>query len=793
MSRSLPPRVRGKKRDRPLAAPAGRKPPRPRPPKRASKLTPKDVVAAIQNDVRPVRASLGYRIVALIAAAVALLLPIAYLALIAAVGWATYYHFAEHTALLSAGRGRLQILAVLLYLSPGLAGAAVILALLKPLAAPQGGRSQWRVLHRTNQPTLFVLIDRVCDAVNAPKPDQVRVDAEVNMSAGYQGGFLGLFGGKFVLTIGVPLTAGLSAAGFAGILAHEFGHFAQRGGRGLSGAAMSVQSWLIRTVFKRDRVDEWIAEGCSADSWIALPFWLCAACVWLARRALILLLYVARASTAALSRQMEFDADRYETRLVGADVFADSSRRLIELSLGYRGAMSELVPALLNGAPPDDLTALCVHHAPRLSEEEACELEQELRGGGLFDTLFVSHPTTARRLAAARREGERLEATGGPGLTLDGPAMHLFGDFAALCRDVTLDNYRAMLGRRPNPNDLAPVRPLPPNPHRPTGSQPKKSRRSKRVHDESTRPAEDSAASSPDANDEEIDAPSVRLLPYERAHLEAPTNEKAHLARLKQRRADADAAEGPLRDAVAKLHKVGERRRKIFARHAGAAFRPAAHAEAGADLFTLRKKLNQAELAREEAELAVRDWEQAPADARLLALDLYAAPGVAAKLPDHVLPGIEELLTFACATREARPAVRDMQDAAVRLQTALRAASGENAVRGVVSEIETRHDVLSGALQSITKALLGVTDPFTFPTEPLPKPDRPPRPLTDRLSTLSGLAAGDPMILLSSAARCLHELRAAADHADLALAARADWIVGRLKLDAAPSRDAAAG
>ena len=60
------------------------------------------------------------------------------------------------------------------------------------------------------------------------------------MSAAHRGGFLGLFGGQFVLTVGAPLAAGLSAAGFAGVLAHEFGHFAQRGGRGLSRAAGAV-------------------------------------------------------------------------------------------------------------------------------------------------------------------------------------------------------------------------------------------------------------------------------------------------------------------------------------------------------------------------------------------------------------------------------------------------------------------------------------------------------------------------------------------------------------------------
>ena len=777
----MPPRARRGGRDRPSNPQAPRKPPRPRPPKRAARVTAEAIDAAFQHEVRPVRASVGYRLTALFAAGVVLLLPLAYLALIAAVGWGTYYHFTEHAGLLAAGRGRARVFAVLLYLAPGAAGAAVILALLKPLALTEGGRAQWRTLHRKTQPALFALIDRVCDAVDAPRPDRVLVDAQVNMSAGYQGGFLGLFGGKFVLTIGVPLAAGMSAAGFAGVLAHEFGHFAQRGGRGLSGAAMAVQSWLARTVYKRDRIDELIAEGSATLSWLSVPFWLCAACIWLARKALTALLYLSQTAMSALSRQMEFDADRYYTRLSGAEVFADSSRRVLELDAGFRGAMHELMPALVSGAPPEDLPALCVHHAPRLGEAEALKMEDEMRaGGGLWGRLFSSHPPTARRLDAARREGARMEATGGPALKLNGPAMDLFGDFPALCRDVTLDFYLGLMGRRPDPADLAPVRSLPPDPHCPRGAPPgasdKTSRGKKRRRGAAERPE---PGGDGEFNPEEEERPA-RLLPYDRVAIEPPADESGHKARFAVRRKAATAAAEPLRQALAKLDKAGERRMKVFERLAGAGFAPAAHQEAGGDLFALQSKLERAERARDEAELSVLDLERAAADARLLALDLYAAPGVAAKLPGYVRTGIDDLLTFSEAVRGARPAIRELQDAAVRLTTALRAASGTAMFRGVRSEVEERTAALSAALAELNRKMLGLTDPFAVPLEVKHKPDAAARPFSARLNVPE---AEDPVLLLSSTARCLRELRAAADHADRVLAARADWIAGRLKLN----------
>ncbi len=786
----LPARVRGKG-GKPIFRSPGvpRKPPRPRPPKRAAKITPEQVAAAFVRPVRPVNASTGYQAAALAAAVVVMLLPVAYLALIAGVGWAMYYHFAEHAWLLEIGgergRGRGRAFLAFLYVLPGLIGGAVILALLKPLASFDGGREQWRVLHRPAQPTLFALIDRVCDAVGAPRPDQVRVDPQVNMSAGSLGGFLGLFGGRFVLTIGVPLAAGMSAAGFAGVLAHEFGHFAQRGGRGVSGAVLAVQSWLARAAFKRDRLDELIEEGSTTLGWLMIPCWLCGICLWLARRALIGLLHLSQAAVSALSRQMEFDADRYYTRLVGPTVFADSSRRIFELNAGFDGALHELLPALAGGAPPEDLPALCVHHAPRLTEDQAVEADEARRAdAGFWDTLFSSHPPTVRRLAAARREGERVLAAGGPGVELDGPAMNLFGDFPALCRDVTLDFYRSMLGGRPEPQDLAPVRPLPPDPHRPSrptqdsaaSGRAAKGRGAKgRGAKSNGRSARGAAAEGPEAFD---DRPA-RLLPYARAYVEAPADAAAHQADLIARREHAAAAADRLRPALAKLDKITERRVKTFDRLAAAGLTGAGGA--GGDRYALQEKFDQLERARDAAERAVAKLERAPAAARLAALDLYAAPGVAGKLPGYVREGVEELLMFVQILRDARPLTRGVHDAAVRLSAALRVASGGSMFRGVRFEAEERLAALATAWEEVDDRLRGLSDPFAVPLEVTRKPDPDARPFDARLPTAT--IHDGPALLLSAAARGLRELGAAADHADRVLAARADWIVARLKLD----------
>ena len=63
---------------------------------------------------------------------------------------------------------------------------------------------------------------------------------------------LGVFKKDLVLTIGLPLVAGLSIREFGGVLAHEFGHFAQGGGMRLTALVRFVNGWFARVVYERD-------------------------------------------------------------------------------------------------------------------------------------------------------------------------------------------------------------------------------------------------------------------------------------------------------------------------------------------------------------------------------------------------------------------------------------------------------------------------------------------------------------------------------------------------------------
>ena len=727
-------------------------------------MSPDAVRGAFAGAVRPVRASVGYRLAALFAAVLLVVLPVVYLAVIAAAGWGVWWHFTQNDWMLSAGRGRGRVLMWMLYVAPGPVGAAVILSLLKPLVARDAGREQARPLRPEDQPTLFALIEGVCDAVHAPRPDRVHADTQVNMSASTRGGLFGLVGGDLVLTVGVPLAAGLTANSFAGVLAHEFGHFAQRGGRGVTRFTGAVHHWFVHAVHGRDRWDELLVElSEETDVRLGWVFWLCRAAVGTSRLVLGILLQVSAAATYLLARQQEHDADRYQARLVGGDVVADTVRRVTALSVGWGEVTSDLGDRLRDGTLPDDLPAATIHAAPPLSVEDAVTLERRMRGGraGLFD----SHPMMADRVARAARE------TGEPAFALDRPAADLFADLPELCHHVTLDLYYAVLGRRPDRGDLSPVRPLPDHPAgRPTAS----------TNTASTNAA-GSAGTAAGATPAATDAPPAhpRPLPYGRPAVAAPHDLRAHLARLTE--------------LAARVEQTAARREKAVARYRNARVKrgEAALARAGAGLTRIGstgvpgEAYQQAagKLERIEAKLAERGavlsaLEEPLAEHRLLALDLYADPKVAAKLKDAAAARREAdaLLAFSTVLAAAKADLDAVRDAAAALAAPL--AAGGVAVPGLSVEVKTRAATLVDRMSILRDTLAAAPDPFALGSD-AGRGDDGFATVANRFPPTTGK---DPALLARAAIRLLEDLDAAAAHADRRLADLAARVTGRVRL-----------
>jgi hypothetical protein len=281
-------------------------------------------------------------------------------------------------------------------------------------------------------------VERLCTSVGAPAPSEIHLMCEVNASASFRRGMTSMAGNDLVLTIGLPLVAGQDLRQFTGVLAHEFGHFAQGAGMRANYLIRTVSHWFARVVHQRDAWDDrlvaWSDAAGNLHIAAAVPLWLARLMVWVTRRILWVLMLIGHLCSSWLSRQMEFDADRHAARVVGAGAFGSALRDLPVIGMAEAGAHADLRSAWQEGRLADDLPALIRANIGQIpADRRARAVEDGLDANA---SMYASHPATRDRL----RNG--LVERSAPVFRADGPATALFRDFPGLCRSATLAWYR---------------------------------------------------------------------------------------------------------------------------------------------------------------------------------------------------------------------------------------------------------------------------------------------------------------------------------------------------------------
>lgn len=411
------------------------------------------IVNAFQGAIEPVTVGFGYKLSIVLVLVFMLLLPVVYVALIGLVCVFLGLHAVHDTGLLHAGRGRGAALALVLYLAPLVAGAVLVFFMFKPLFARPVKRGRPRSLNRDQEPLLFAFVDRVCEVVGAPPPSRIDVDCDVNASASFRRGLLSMFGDDLVLTIGLPLVAGLNTRQLAGVLAHEFGHFSQGAGMRLSYLVRSVSFWLTRVVYERDEWDaRLVALSQGLDIRLGIVFYMARVFVWLTRKILWCLMMLGHMIGGILLREMEFDADCYEARLAGSDCFESTTRKMALLNAATQGAYVDLDEFAQEGRLADDLPRLIASNVGQL-KPAVVELVNKAVDEETTE-LFATHPASRDRIDRAREEQA-------PGIFhVELPGAALFRDFAALSRTCTFDFYRSVFGKGFKFTDMHPVEEL---------------------------------------------------------------------------------------------------------------------------------------------------------------------------------------------------------------------------------------------------------------------------------------------------------------------------------------------
>ena len=402
------------------------------------------LVDLFEGSIQPVPTKASYRLGIFAVAFAMILLPVIYLALIVLTGWGVYLWATEGPRILNELSGRARSFS---YLAPLVSGTVLVLFMIKPLVLRTKSESTHVTLSESDQPELYAFVRKLCGIVGAPAPKRIDVDCQVNASASFDRGWRGWFTGDLVLTIGLPLASGLTLRQLTGVLAHEFGHFAQGSGMRLTYVIRSINLWFARVVHQRDVLDRQLEKAKNTSwLWFKMMANLAWGLVWVTRQILRGLMNLGHALSCYLSRQMEFDADRYEARVAGSATFAETAERLRTLSVANDLAYQTLNRSWSEGKLADDLPAMVQRLEQTLDAEVREHLQKQAteQGTGMWDT----HPADRDRVASAEREQA-------PGiLQTDLPGSAMFRDFDALSREITAGHYGRNFGLEFTPEQL---------------------------------------------------------------------------------------------------------------------------------------------------------------------------------------------------------------------------------------------------------------------------------------------------------------------------------------------------
>ncbi len=264
----------------------------------------------------------SYKIKVSLAVIAIILFFVLYMAMIAGFCLLTYYAIIYDM-------GSINKFTILLKIG-AIAGSAMLFAFsLKFILKLKNVQPNNRVkIDLTKNPKLKSFIDNICKDTNAPKPKNVYVDPDVNAYVSYNNIWLSLFfPTKKNLTIGLGLVSCLNLSEFKAVVAHEFGHFAQRSMK--VGSYINSANTIIHSmIFERDAWDNTLDKWRSSDFRIAIFAWIITPVVWLIRQFLILFYQLLNIAYSSLSREMEFNADKVAVSVSGSEAIISSLWKL---------------------------------------------------------------------------------------------------------------------------------------------------------------------------------------------------------------------------------------------------------------------------------------------------------------------------------------------------------------------------------------------------------------------------------------------------------------------------------
>jgi Zn-dependent protease with chaperone function len=316
-------------------------------------------------------------------------------------------------------------------------------------------------LQEKDYPELFAFIRHVYQDTGSPRPRHVYVSPDVNAALVYNTSLINLFiPPRKDLLIGLGVVNVVNLAEFKAIMAHEFGHFAQRS-VGLGSYLYIANRVMHDVIYSRDSLDQFVDNWGQQDIRVSFPAWGLKGVLWVVRKILAGTFRAINLVHLSLSRQLEYNADNVAVSVTGSDALIHGLGRLEFANECLADAARSLDAAADHGVLTDDLfyhQAQAAGRLRRVRKQERAGLPPDLPTNPaekvqVFEEVhdgiperYRSHPTDHMRERNAKRIYIRSPQD-------DRSPWLLFGDPAEIKREVTAQFYRHALGRR---EDYAP-------------------------------------------------------------------------------------------------------------------------------------------------------------------------------------------------------------------------------------------------------------------------------------------------------------------------------------------------
>lgn len=333
-----------------------------------------------------------------------------------------------------------------------IAGAGMLVAfMLKFLFKLRNHVPENRVeITEEDEPELWRFILAICEETGAPKPKYIYVDPDVNAYVRYTNNLLSLIMPvRKELTIGMPLMFALNTSEFKAVMSHEFGHFAQRSMK--IGTYIGTSNTIIHDmIFNHDGWDRVMLRWRRSDFRIAVFGWMLWGVVYVLRLMMRGFYFLLNVLHSSLSREMEFNADKFAVSTTGSVPIISALWKLNPLSDEWNRCLKNGFAAKQKKIYSSNLFQYLETEWSKKSEAlhtAEMELEQDPKGGKRYfmtsviskSHMYDSHPPNDEREASAKTPFIACEVD-------DSLSMHLLGKSEKWQQRLTKVIYREYWG-----------------------------------------------------------------------------------------------------------------------------------------------------------------------------------------------------------------------------------------------------------------------------------------------------------------------------------------------------------